>query len=101
MSKPFCECSFTSRDPNHLKRVASRPCQICGRHRAQAHHLTYLQPRAMARKVSDEFTVPLCSTHHRELHASGNERGWWQNQGIDPEPAAKAFWQASHLTETD
>jgi hypothetical protein len=35
------------RDPNHLKRVASRLCLICGRNRAQAHHLTYLQPRAM------------------------------------------------------
>ncbi len=84
------------RDPDHLKRVASRPCLVCGRNRAQAHHLTYLQPRAMGRKVSDEFTVPLCSTHHRNLHASGNERGWWQVQGVDPEPAAKALWRDSH-----
>ena len=84
------------RDPDHLKRVASRPCLVCGRNRAQAHHLTYLQPRAMGRKVSDEFTVPLCATHHRNLHASGNERGWWQVQGVDPEPAAKALWRDSH-----
>jgi hypothetical protein len=60
------------RDPDHLKRVASRPCLVCGRNRAQAHHLTHLQPRAIGRKVSDEFTVPLCSTHHRKLHGSGN-----------------------------
>jgi hypothetical protein len=83
------------RDPDHLKRVASRPCLICGRNRTQAHHLTYLQPRAMGRKVSDEFTVPLCSTHHRELHASGNEKAWWAEQGVDPEPVAQALWQDS------
>jgi hypothetical protein len=81
------------RDPAHLKRVASRPCLVCGRNRAQAHHLTYLQPRAMGRKVSDEFTVPLCSIHHRELRSSGNEKGWWVEQGIDPEPVAKALWK--------
>jgi hypothetical protein len=75
--------------------VASRPCLICGRNRTQAHHLTYLQPRAMGRKVSDEFTVPLCSTHPRELHASGNEKAWWAEQGVDPEPVAQALWQDS------
>ena len=83
------------RDPEHLKRVASRPCLICGRNRAQAHHLTYLQPRAMGRKVSDEFTVPLCSIQHQELHGSGNERIWWQTQGIDPEATDSALWRES------
>jgi DNA recombination protein Rad52 len=83
------------RDPDHLKRVASRPCLVCGRNRAQAHHLTYLQPRAMGRKVSDEFTVPLCSTHHRELHSSGNEKAWWAERSIDPKPVARALWQDS------
>ena len=81
------------RDPDHLRRVASRPCLICGRNRTQAHHLKFLQPNAMGRKVSDEFTVPLCSTHHGELHATGNEKSWWQGQGIDPEPVAKKLWQ--------
>jgi hypothetical protein len=47
----------------------------------------------MGRKVSDEFTVPLCSTHHRELHGSGNEKAWWAERGIDPEPFAQALWQ--------
>ena len=89
------------RNPDHLKRVAARPCLICGRNRAQAHHLTYLQPRAMGRKVSDEFTVPLCSTHHRELHGSGNEPAWWQAQGIDPVPVARHLWQQSRQPEPD
>ena len=47
----------------------------------------------MGRKVSDEFTVPLCSSHHRELHGSGNERIWWGKQGIDPVPVAKELWR--------
>jgi hypothetical protein len=79
----------------HLRRVAARPCLVCGRNRTQAHHLKYLQPNAMGRKVSDEYTVPLCSTHHRELHAAGTEKSWWQSQGIDPEPAAKQHWKDS------
>ena len=47
------------RDKAHLKFVASQPCLVCGRSPADAHHLRFTQPRAMGRKVSDEFTVPL------------------------------------------
>jgi len=68
---------------------------VCGRNRTQAHHLTYLQPRAIGWKVSDEFTLPLYSAHHRDLHSSGNERSWWQKQGIDPKPVASDLWQQS------
>ena len=56
------------RDKTHLKFVASQPCLVCGRSPADAHHLRFAQPRAMGRKVSDEFTVPLCRTHHRDNH---------------------------------
>ncbi len=55
----------------------------------------------MGRKVSDEFTVPLCSTHHRELHASGNEKAWWTERGVDPEPAGQALWQESRRPAAD
>jgi hypothetical protein len=54
----------------------------------------------MGRKVSDRFAVPICRLHHRELHRRGNERAWWQNQGIDPLPIAASFWTGrtrSHL----
>ena len=54
------------RDKAHLKFVGSQPCLVCARSPADAHHLKFTQPRAMGRKVSDEFTVPLCRTHHRE-----------------------------------
>ncbi len=33
-------------------------------------------------KVSDEFTVPLCNTHHDQLHRTGDERAFWARNGI-------------------
>ena len=84
------------RDPEHLAFVASQPCLICGRRPAQAHHLRFAQPRAMAMKVSDEFTVPLCNTHHDQLHRSGDERAFWAHHGIrDPLKYAARLWEAS------
>jgi ERF superfamily len=64
------------RDRDHVKLVAQQPCLICGRRPADAHHLRFTQNRAMARKASDEFTVPLCRGHHREAHRSGDEAVW-------------------------
>jgi hypothetical protein len=55
-----------------------------------------MQPTALGKKVSDEFTVPLCSVHHRELHQSGAEQDWWQKRGIDPVTMAQELWRASH-----
>ena len=43
----------------------------CGRKQSDPHHLRYLQPRALGRKVSDEFAVPLCRSHHRAVHRAG------------------------------
>ncbi|HEV2716306.1 MAG TPA: hypothetical protein VGU64_13660 [Terriglobales bacterium] len=54
------------------------------------------QSRALGRKVSDEFTVPLCRMHHREIHRCGDEGLWWQNTGIDPLAAARALWLETH-----
>lgn len=80
------------RNSGHLAFVASKPCLICGRNRAQAHHLKFAQPTALGRKVSDEFTVPLCSVHHRELHSHGDERVWWAQRGIDALAVAAQLW---------
>ena len=71
------------RDKAHLKFVASQPCLICGRQPSDPHHLRFAQPRAIGLKVSDEFTVPLCRGHHRQLHQTGNEEAWWESLGID------------------
>ena len=46
----------------------------------------------MGRKVSDEFTVPLCRVHHRELHRRGDELAWWKTLKIDPLPIALKLW---------
>jgi hypothetical protein len=81
-----------ARDREHVRFVARHPCLICGRQPADAHHLRFAQNRALGRKVSDEFTVPLCRGHHRELHRAGNEAAWWQRAGIDPIAKAGALW---------
>lgn len=80
------------RDKAHLKFVASQPCLVCGRTPADAHHLRFTQPRAMGSKVSDEFTVPLCRTHHRDNHRFGDEAAWWERQAIDPLETSRKFW---------
>jgi hypothetical protein len=85
------------RDKSHRRYVATQPCLVCGRSPADPHHLRFAQPRALGRKVSDEFTVPLCRDHHRELHRQGAELAWWQNIKIDPLPVAKRLWQQTRL----
>lgn len=80
------------RDLGHLAYVASKPCLICGRNRAHAHHLKFAQPTALGRKVSDEFTVPLCTLHHRELHQHGDEKIWWAAHHIDALEIAQELW---------
>ena len=82
-----------SRDKEHLRFIATQPCTVCGRQPCEAHHIRYAQSRALGRKVSDEFTVPLCRVHHRELHRQGNEHTWWATFNIDPLPIALRFWQ--------
>lgn len=84
------------RDRDHVKSVAKKPCLVCGRRPADAHHLRFAQSPALGRKVSDEFTVPLCRGHHREVHRSGDEAAWWQKAGIDPTVTARALWLETH-----
>src|SRR5262249_26908662 len=84
------------RDREHVKSVAKHACLVCGRHPADAHHVRFAQAPALGRKVSDEFTVPLCRGHHREVHWCGNEVAWWQNVGIDPTVCARVLWLKTH-----
>ena len=70
---------------------------MCGRVPSDPHHLTFTQPRALGYRVSDEFTVPVCRIHHRELHRSGDEAAWWQKLNIDPLPVALRLWQHTRL----
>ena len=84
------------RDREHVKSVAKQPCLVCGRRPADAHHLRFAQLPALGRKVSDEFTVPLCRGHHREVHRCGDEAAWWNKTGIDPTAAARVLWLKTH-----
>ena len=87
------------RDKSHLRYVASQPCLVCGRQPSDPHHLRFAQPRALGIKVSDEFTVPLCRGHHRQLHHAGNEVVWWDGQKIDALKLARQLWEETHPNE--
>ena len=84
------------RDRDHIRHVIKQACLICGRRPSDPHHLRFAQSRALGRKVSDEFTVPLCRAHHREVHRCSDEGLWWRKTGIDPLAAARTLWLETH-----
>jgi hypothetical protein len=92
-ARPAPQRTRRVRNKEHLDFVSSLPCLVCGRQPCDPHHLRFVQPRALGRKVSDEFTVPLCRIHHRELHRQMNEEAWWSLVNIDPKAAAHRLWQ--------
>jgi hypothetical protein len=87
------------RDREHMRFITKQSCLICGRKPSDPHHLRYVQPRALGRKASDEFTVPLCRIHHRLVHRVGNEAAWWKDVGIDPIKVARKLWAQTRRTE--
>jgi hypothetical protein len=87
------------RNRDHLRYVGQQACLICGRKPSDPHHLGFTQPRALGRKVSDEFTVPLCRGHHRALHRSRNECVWWKQAGIEPLKVARRLWKETRGIE--
>jgi hypothetical protein len=99
-NRPVLQKGIRLRDKEHRRFVASKPCLVCGRVPSDPHHLRFAQPRALGRRVSDEFTVPLCRLHHRELHRKGDEAGWWQAKKIDPIPFALRLWHERQFDQT-
>jgi hypothetical protein len=87
------------RSREHLRYVMQQPCLVCGRKPSDPHHLRYLQPRALGRKASDEFAVPLCRVHHRAAHRAGDECAWWKAAGIDPVKIARGLWKQTRMNE--
>lgn len=83
------------RDKAHLRFVALQPCLVCGRTPSDPHHLRFAQPRALGRKTSDEFVVPLCRAHHRQNRQVGDEVSWWKTCGIEPIAVANRLWSIS------
>jgi hypothetical protein len=86
------------RDRAHLEFVTQQPCLVCGRRPSDAHHLRFAQPRAIGRRVSDEYTVPLCRTHHRALHRRGDEIAWWETNNITPLAVAQVLWERTRVS---
>jgi hypothetical protein len=80
------------RNREHLRYIAQQACPVCGSKPSDPHHLRHVQPRALGRKASDEFAVPLCRSHHRAVHRAGDERAWWQAASIDPLRVARKLW---------
>jgi hypothetical protein len=79
------------RDEEYLNFIRSQPCCLCGDDTTvQAAHLRVGSINdgkpytGMAEKSSDIWALPLCSEHHHEQHAAGNELAWWKSYGIDP-----------------
>jgi len=87
------------RNKGHLRYVTLQPCLLCARKPSDAHHLRFVQPRALGRKASDEFAVPLCRIHHRAAHRAGDERAWWKAAGIDPIKVARKLWKRTRIDE--
>jgi hypothetical protein len=57
-----------------------------------------MQPRALGRKASDEFAVPLCRSHHRAVYRAGDERAWWQTAGVDRSKPRK-LWKHARVRD--
>ena len=87
------------RNRDHLRFVMQQPCLLCGRKPSDAHHIRFVQPRALGRKASDEFAVPLCRSHHRAVHRAGEEKAWWKQAGIDPIKVARKLWRHTRIHE--
>jgi ERF superfamily len=87
------------RNRDHLRFVMQQPCLLCGRKPSDAHHIRFAQPSALGRKASDEFAVPLCRSHHRAVHRSGDEKAWWKQAGIDPIKVARKLWKRTRIDE--
>ena len=93
LPQPVPEKYFRLRSKAYLKHVRSFPCLVCGQ-QAEAHHMTHAQPRGVALKTGDQFTVPLCHPHHMDLHQSPiSESVWWALNGINPQEWAKENYE--------
>jgi hypothetical protein len=79
------------RNKERLRFVAEQSCLVCGRKHSDPHHLRFAQPRALGRKASHEFVVPLCRIHPRAVHRVTDEVEWWKRVGVDPLEVAVNF----------
>jgi len=83
------------RSKAYLRSVKDNPCLICKRPADDAHHLRHAEGglSGFARKVGDEWTVPLCRFCHMECHRTGDEELFWIKKRIDPEQWATVSYK--------
>lgn len=82
------------RDERYLAEIRNVGCIVCGTMPVHAHHLMRAEERGMALRTGDNWAVPLCPTHHDDLHNFGREDVWWALSGTDPMEWAEENWRA-------
>ena len=86
---------------DHLKRVASLWCAVCGYFESQAHHLLRVPggKKGMGAKNDDKWAIPLCHKCHSALHLNGNEVKFLAENGVDGTELATRLFDG--LSEDD
>jgi hypothetical protein len=66
------------KDPQYVQFLYFQPCIVhsCAHRRIEVHHWQNKQNHGAGIKPGDEWCVPLCLKHHRELHNDGRETFW-------------------------
>jgi len=68
----------------HLVFVATHPCCVCNSYPTQAHHPLSTKSRQKLGKSHDWEAIPLCFSHHSELHdRTGKEVAFMKNYNIE------------------
>ena len=89
------------RNDAHLDFIRGLVCAVCGKRPVDPAHLRAPNPSygkrltGMAEKPDDQWTTPLCRTHHDEQHDFGDEVEWWRTKGIDPFSLATRLYAVS------
>jgi hypothetical protein len=87
------------KDRKYLKWISEQNCLLCLTNPCQAHHLTFAMPRGFSQKTGDQWAVPICYTHHHQLHTCGKgEKQFWKDLDIDAEEIACTLYQ-HHLDQ--
>lgn len=81
------------RDPKWMAHLKTLPCRCCGAYGSDPAHLGHA--RGMGYKEGDDWCVPLCRIHHREMDTDprGKEVWWMQNVAIPEAERAYREWE--------
>ena len=77
------------KNEKYTRWVKVQPCACCGKQADDPHHLTGHGQGGMGTKAHDLFVLPLCRTHHDELHA--DTVAFEKKYGTQPEMVLKTL----------